>query len=91
MLERAARLEVRDFPTRKPVKRRGNWRYYQWNTVGLIRQIRALLYKQGYAVNAAPQDCWMTPMPSNTCLYAPLAVLTAQISANLLELDKQLR
>jgi DNA-binding transcriptional MerR regulator len=57
MLERAARLEVRDFPTRKPVKRRGNRRYYQWNTVGLIRQIRALLYKQGYAVNAAPQDC----------------------------------
>ena len=38
----------KNFPSLKPVKRRGNRRYYQRHDVILIRQIRSLLYEQGY-------------------------------------------
>ena len=37
----------------KPVKRRGNRRYYQRHDVILIRQIRSLLYDQGYTIGGA--------------------------------------
>lgn len=44
-----------EFPTLKPVKRRGNRRYYQRHDVMLIRQIRSLLYQQGYTIGGARQ------------------------------------
>ncbi len=44
-----------EFPTLKPVKRRGNRRYYQRHDVILIRQIRSLLYEQGYTIGGARQ------------------------------------
>ena len=44
-----------EFPTLKPVKRRGNRRYYQRQDVILIRQIRTLLYEQGYTIGGARQ------------------------------------
>ncbi|MDG0978375.1 MAG: MerR family transcriptional regulator [Halieaceae bacterium] len=44
-----------EFPTLAPVKRRGNRRYYQHADVVLIRQIRALLYEQGYTIGGARQ------------------------------------
>ena len=37
-----------EFPQLKPVKRRGNRRYYQRHDVMLIRQIRNLLYEEGF-------------------------------------------
>jgi DNA-binding transcriptional MerR regulator len=39
-----------EFPQLKPVKRRGNRRYYQRHDVLLIRQIRSLLYDEGVKV-----------------------------------------
>ena len=36
-----------------PVKRRGNRRYYQRHDVLMIRQIRSLLYEQGYTIGGA--------------------------------------
>jgi len=45
-----------EFPTLKPVKRRGNRRYYQRHDVMLIRQIRSLLYEQGYTIGGARQN-----------------------------------
>ncbi len=42
-----------EFPQLKPVKRRGNRRYYQRHDVMMIRQIRALLYEQGYTIGGA--------------------------------------
>ncbi len=42
-----------EFPQLKPVKRRGNRRYYQRDDVLTIRQIRALLYDQGYTIGGA--------------------------------------
>lgn len=44
-----------EFPTLKPVKRRGNRRYYRRQDVLLIRQIRSLLYEQGYTIGGARQ------------------------------------
>ncbi len=40
----------------KPVKRRGNRRYYQRRDVMLIRQIRELLYEQGFTIGGARQQ-----------------------------------
>jgi len=42
-----------EFPQLKPVKRRGNRRYYQRQDVLVIRQIRALLYDQGFTIGGA--------------------------------------
>ncbi len=44
-----------EFPQLKPVKRRGNRRYYQRDDVLTIRQIRSLLYEQGYTIGGARQ------------------------------------
>ena len=42
-----------EFPQLNPVKRRGNRRYYQRQDVLMIRQIRALLYEQGFTIGGA--------------------------------------
>ena len=42
-----------EFPQLSPVKRRGNRRYYQREDVMLIREIRGLLYEQGYTIGGA--------------------------------------
>ena len=44
-----------EFTQLKPVKRRGNRRYYQRQDVILIRQIRTLLYEQGFTIGGARQ------------------------------------
>ena len=45
-----------EFPQLKPLKRRGNRRYYQRQDVLLIRQIRSLLYDQGFTIGGARQQ-----------------------------------
>lgn len=42
-----------EFNQLKPVKRRGNRRYYQHHEVMLVRHIRELLYEQGFTINGA--------------------------------------
>jgi len=44
-----------EFPQLKPVKRRGNRRYYQRQDVLIIRQIRSLLYDEGSTIGGARQ------------------------------------
>ncbi len=44
-----------EFPQLKPVKRRGNRRYYQRQDVLIIRQIRSLLYDEGFTIGGARQ------------------------------------
>jgi DNA-binding transcriptional MerR regulator len=44
-----------EFPQLKPVKRRGNRRYYQRQDVMVIRQIRSLLYDEGFTIGGARQ------------------------------------
>jgi DNA-binding transcriptional MerR regulator len=42
-----------EFSQLKPVKRRGNRRYYQHHEVLLVRRIRELLYDQGFTISGA--------------------------------------
>ncbi|WP_153111548.1 MerR family transcriptional regulator [Propionivibrio limicola] len=42
-----------EFSQLKPVKRRGNRRYYQHHEVLLVRRIRELLYNQGFTIHGA--------------------------------------
>ena len=44
-----------EFPQLKPVKRRGNRRYYQRQDVLIIRQIRSLVYDGGFTIGGARQ------------------------------------
>ena len=44
-----------EFPQLKPIKRRGNRRYYQRQDVLIIRQIRSLLYDDGFTIDGARQ------------------------------------
>lgn len=44
-----------EFPQLRPVKRRGNRRYYQREDVQMVRRIRSLLYEQGFTIGGARQ------------------------------------
>ncbi len=44
-----------EFPQLKPVKRRGNRRYYQRHDVMMVRQIKSLLYQDGFTIGGARQ------------------------------------
>jgi len=90
-----------EFTQLKPVKRRGNRRYYQHHEVLLIRRIRDLLYEQGFTINGArhrleaesPHEPVLVPAsrtsrPSN----GPDASLSpAQIRQMIMEIRKLLR
>ncbi|HEU4855196.1 MAG TPA: MerR family transcriptional regulator [Nitrosospira sp.] len=55
-----------EFTQLKPVKRRGNRRYYQHHEVLLIRRIRELLYEQGFTIHGARARLgqgFVNPMP----------------------------
>jgi len=61
-----------EFTQLKPVKRRGNRRYYQHHEVLLIRRIRELLYEQGFTISGArnrldsgPSDLESSPEKNN--------------------------
>ena len=56
-----------EFTQLRPVKRRGNRRYYQHHEVLLIRRIRELLYEEGFTISGARQrlehDAEAAPAP----------------------------
>src|SRR5881409_2080605 len=53
-----------EFAQLKPVKRRGNRRYYQHHEVLLIRRIRDLLYEQGFTISGARHRLETEPAPA---------------------------
>jgi DNA-binding transcriptional MerR regulator len=55
-----------EFSQLKPVKRRGNRRYYQRHDVVLIREIRELLYEQGFTIGGARQRLEAGVKPEST-------------------------
>ena len=58
-----------EFTQLKPVKRRGNRRYYQHHEVLLIRRIRELLYDQGFTISGARNQLGdLVPRPSASTL-----------------------
>jgi DNA-binding transcriptional MerR regulator len=52
-----------EFTQLKPVKRRGNRRYYQHHEVLLIRRIRELLYEEGFTISGARNRLDNSSMP----------------------------
>ena len=70
-----------EFAQLKPVKRRGNRRYYQHHEVLLVRRIRELLYSQGFTISGArnrleeakdehPETTEITPEDIRTALLS---------------------
>jgi DNA-binding transcriptional MerR regulator len=53
-----------EFTQLKPMKRRGNRRYYQHHEVLLIRRIRELLYEQGFTISGARNQLGDAAMPN---------------------------
>ena len=75
-----------EFPQLKPVKRRGNRRYYQRQDVILIRQIKSLLYEQGYTIGGARQK--MTDSPE---AVAASQVSTGELKTLIKELEEVIK
>ncbi len=75
-----------EFAQLKPVKRRGNRRYYQHHEVLLIRRIRDLLYEQGFTINGArhrlesevPLALGAAPTPAPSRPIAPVGSAAAR-------------
>jgi len=77
-----------EFTQLKPVKRRGNRRYYQHHEVLLVRRIRQLLYDEGFTINgarhrldqgAAPAES--APAPASADRTSRLTGLRTEIQA----------
>src|SRR5262245_23332634 len=62
-----------EFAQLKPVKRRGNRRYYQHHEVLLIRRIRDLLYEQGLTINGARHRLESEGLPATDGASSPEA------------------
>ena len=75
-----------EFAQLKPVKRRGNRRYYQHHEVLLIRRIRELLYEQGFTISGARNklDTRSQPDPhpsaKNPLLGADLSAVRVELT-----------
>jgi DNA-binding transcriptional MerR regulator len=61
-----------EFTSLKPVKRRGNRRYYQRHDVLMIRQIRTLLYDQGFTIGGARLRLSSDEVKDDTLQYKQL-------------------
>lgn len=75
-----------EFPQLKPSKRQGNRRYYQQRDVVMVRQIRGLLYEDGFTIVGARQKLSDTPVKPDK--PAPNTAVTAEGEKQLV---KQLR
>ncbi len=74
-----------EFTQLKPVKRRGNRRYYQHQEVLLIRRIRELLYDQGFTISGArnrldhSEDISVLVKPADIISIADLSYVRREI------------
>lgn len=76
-----------EFTQLKPVKRRGNRRYYQHHEVLLIRRIRQLLYEEGFTISGARSRLDHLPALQEKATQPQLLPL----SANPSELRREIR
>ena len=75
-----------EFNQLKPVKRRGNRRYYQHHEVLLVRRIRELLYSQGFTISGARHRLEDSPVETE-----PSALTPEKLRTELLEIVEILR
>lgn len=76
-----------EFEQLKPVKRRGNRRYYQRQDVLTIRQIRALLYDQGFTIGGARQNMQTDPNETKESKSATDAEFNNMLASMINELE----
>ncbi len=69
-----------EFTQLKPVKRRGNRRYYQHHEVLLIRKIRELLYEQGFTISGARNRLDGAADRAETATMAQASAQTSQLA-----------
>jgi DNA-binding transcriptional MerR regulator len=74
-----------EFPMLKPMKRRGNRRYYQRKDVLLVRHIRSLLYEHGYTIGGARQKLQEEKSPTEelTSSVSTQTLTVAEIKSQL--------
>ena len=77
-----------EFTQLRPVKRRGNRRYYQHHEVLLIRRIRELLYEQGFTISGARNRLDESLSAAST---RSSAQVTASRGVNLASLKQELK
>lgn len=77
-----------EFPQLNPVKRRGNRRYYQRQDVLTIRQIRSLLYDQGFTIGGARLQMSSDSTPAESGQLNQLVVRMIDDLEHLLDLLK---
>jgi len=75
-----------EFSQLKPVKRRGNRRYYQHHEVLLIRRIRDLLYEQGFTINGARHRLDSEGVEPRATARANMASATVASSARAIDI-----
>jgi DNA-binding transcriptional MerR regulator len=75
-----------EFTQLKPMKRRGNRRYYQHHEVLLIRRIRDLLYDQGFTISGARNQ--LGDLLNGSRLTAPSEALDAALNDDALIIDE---
>jgi DNA-binding transcriptional MerR regulator len=80
-----------EFPQLKPVKRRGNRRYYQRHDVEMICQIRYLLHEQGFTIEGARQQLTHQEAASTTLVVTKqqIGALRAQVQNALNALQRK--
>ena len=79
-----------EFEQLSPVKRRGNRRYYQREDVLMIRQIRSLLYEQGYTISGARLQLQHEIASTKAAVVVEEAVATPDPAAALLAYQAQI-
>jgi DNA-binding transcriptional MerR regulator len=83
-----------EFPQIKPVKRRGNRRYYQQDDVQMIRRIRSLLYEQGFTIGGARQRLRELPRGSSDGVrpgHAAIAVGKPRLPSAISTRDREIQ
>lgn len=78
-----------EFTQLKPLKRRGNRRYYQHHEVLLVRRIRELLYDQGYTIHGARNQ--LSHPGNHVVTQAPVAGTQSDLQTALQEIIDLLR
>ena len=78
-----------EFTQLKPLKRRGNRRYYQHHEVLLIRRIRELLYEHGFTINGA-RNRLEEPAGAKPGAQAPAKTMTVPQPVNPANIRREL-
>src|SRR5512145_1259705 len=76
-----------EFTQLKPMKRRGNRRYYQHHEVLLIRRIRELLYDQGFTISGARNQLTDLQLSTRAIDGSPVAAGDIAMMVDDIELD----